>query len=163
MTTLVFEMADINKLIEEIRTAKTFSVTADQIYDPACYPGGALLNAGGQTEEEARKAGRVFFPSSSKIASTHLVPKVLLAHSHGVYLITNAELEGSPASRDTVAYAQGMNPKLDEDWDYACDAALGGSDCSYTIPVEWLELAVEQGFQEFRLRMSETKIKLVTK
>ncbi len=57
----------------------------------------------------------------------------------------------------------GMNPKLDEDWDYACDAALGGSDCSYTIPVEWLELAVEQGFQEFRLRMSETKIKLVTK
>ena len=32
-----------------------------------------------------------------------------------------------------------------------------------TIPVEWLELAVEQGFQEFRLRMSETKIKLVTK
>ncbi len=51
----------------------------------------------------------------------------------------------------------------DEDWDYACDAALGGSDCSYTIPVEWLELAVEQGFQEFRLRMSETKIKLVTK
>ncbi len=70
---------------------------------------GALLNAEGQTEEEARKAGRVFFPSSSKIASTHLVPKVLLAHSHGVYLITNAELEGSPASRDTVAYAQGMN------------------------------------------------------
>ncbi|WP_233146729.1 hypothetical protein [Enterobacter hormaechei] len=93
MTTLVFEMADINKLIEEIRTAKTFSVTPDQIYDPACYPGGALLNAEGQTEEEARKAGRVFFPSSSKIASTHLVPKVLLAHSHGVYLITNAELE----------------------------------------------------------------------
>ncbi|EEH1275779.1 hypothetical protein GWG50_14435 [Salmonella enterica subsp. enterica serovar Virchow] len=40
MTTLVFEMADINKLIEEIRTAKTFSVTADQIYDPAW----ALLN-----------------------------------------------------------------------------------------------------------------------
>lgn len=39
MTTLVFEMADINKLIEEIRTAKTFSVTPDQIYDPACYPG----------------------------------------------------------------------------------------------------------------------------
>ncbi len=67
MTTLVFEMADINKLIEEIRTAKTFSVTADQIYDPACYPGGALLNAEGQTEEEARKAGRVFFPSSSKL------------------------------------------------------------------------------------------------
>lgn len=61
MTTLVFEMADINKLIEEIRTAKTFSVTADQIYDPACYPG-ALLNAEGQTEEEARKAGRVSFP-----------------------------------------------------------------------------------------------------
>ncbi|MDX7145501.1 hypothetical protein SJ271_23820 [Citrobacter freundii] len=56
-----------------------------------------------------------------------------------------------------------MNPKLDEDWDYACDAALGGSDCSYTIPVEWLELAVEQGFQEFRLRMSETNIKLVSK
>ncbi len=51
---------------------------------------GELLNAEGQTEEEARKAGRVFFPSSSKIASTHLVPKCF-AHSHGVYLITNAE------------------------------------------------------------------------
>lgn len=57
----------------------------------------------------------------------------------------------------------GDESKLDEDWDYACDAALGGSDCSYTIPVEWLELAVEQGFQEFRLRMSETNIKLVSK
>ncbi|EFN4643368.1 hypothetical protein ACQ3XE_005037 [Escherichia coli] len=62
-----------------------------------------------------------------------------------------------------ITIAPFVTPKLDEDWDYACDAALGGSDCSYTIPVEWLELAVEQGFQEFRLRMSETKIKLVTK
>lgn len=163
MTTLVFQMADIIKLIEEIRTAKSFSVTEDQLYDPACYPGGALLNAEGQTEEEARKAGRIFLPSSSKIASTHLAPQVLLAHSHGVYLITNAELEGSPASRDTVAYARGMNPELDEDWNYACDAALGGSDCSYTIPVEWLELAVEKGFKEFRLRMSETTITLISK
>lgn len=55
MTTLVFEMADINKLIEEIRTAKTFSVTADQIYDPACYPGGALLNAEGVSANDIRQ------------------------------------------------------------------------------------------------------------
>ncbi|VCX04885.1 hypothetical protein BANRA_05403 [Escherichia coli] len=73
MTTLVFEMADINKLIEEIRTAKTFSVTPDQIMTRHAIRG-ALLNAEGQTEEEARKAGRVSF-LILKIASTHLVPK----------------------------------------------------------------------------------------
>nr|WP_216092437.1 hypothetical protein [Enterobacter cloacae complex sp.] len=48
-------MADINKLIEEIRTAKTFSVTPDQIYDPACYPG-ALLNAEDRLKKSRRRA-----------------------------------------------------------------------------------------------------------
>ena len=66
MTTLVFEMADINKLIEEIRTAKRFR--SPQIRSMTRHAiRGALLNAEGQTEEEARKAGRVFFPSSSKL------------------------------------------------------------------------------------------------
>ncbi len=73
-------MADINKLIEEIRTAKTFSVTADQIMTRHAIRG-ALLNAEGQTEEEARKAGRRFLSRSSKIASTHLVPSASRAQS----------------------------------------------------------------------------------
>ncbi len=152
MTTLVFEMADINKLIEEIRTPqKRFRSPQIRSMTRHAIRGSPSLTLRDRLKKRRVKLVGFSFPSSSKLPAHIWCQKCFSAHSHGVYLITNAELEGSPASRDTVAYAQGMNPKLDEDWDYACDAALGGSDCSYTIPVEWLELAVEQGFQEFRL------------
>ena len=71
---------------------------------------GALLNAEGQTEEEARKAGRGFsFPHPQNCQHTSGA-KSAFAHSHGAYLITNAELEGSPASLRYCGLRPGMNP-----------------------------------------------------
>ncbi len=67
VTTLVFEMADINKLIEEIRTAKTFSVTADQIYDPACYPGEPSLTLRDRLQKRRVKLVGFSFPHPQKL------------------------------------------------------------------------------------------------
>lgn len=83
-------------------------------------------------------------------------------NSHGVYLLTNAILPGSPASRDTLAYARGMDPRTDSGWHTASVAAMGGDDGSMAIPVAWLEHVVATGARELRLKVTETSVSLLS-
>ncbi|SUI39690.1 Protein of uncharacterised function (DUF3085) [Salmonella enterica subsp. enterica] len=92
---------------------------------------------------------------------TRLTPQITLVKGHGVCLITNASLDGSPVSRDTAIYAHGMNPSLDEDWNYESDQIMGGDDSTVTVPLEWFELAIEKKLKAFSLEVSPTKIKMV--
>ncbi|MBX0104098.1 DUF3085 domain-containing protein, partial [Salmonella enterica subsp. enterica serovar Typhi] len=116
MTTLTFEIAGVKKLLEELRSAKRFNATIEQLFEPSNYPGGTPLNEEGKTEVEMNQTGGIFWPSSKHIDPARLTPQILLVKDHGVYLITNASLDGTPVSRDTVVYARGMNPSVDDEW-----------------------------------------------
>nr|WP_233341429.1 DUF3085 domain-containing protein [Escherichia coli] len=90
------------------------------------------------------QTGEFFWPSSKHIDPARLTPQILLVKDHGVYLITNASLDGTPVSRDTVVYARGMNPSVDDEWYDEAEEALGGDDSSVSIPVAWFELALKK-------------------
>ncbi len=161
MTTLTFEIAGVKKLLEELRSAERFNATIEQLFEPSNYPGGTPLNEEGKTEVEMNQTGGIFWPSSKHIDPARLTPQILLVKDHGVYLITNASLDGTPASRDTVVYARGMNPSVDDEWYDEAEEALGGDDSSVTIPVAWFELALKKKFNAFSIKVSPTKITLV--
>ncbi|BCI29654.1 MULTISPECIES: DUF3085 domain-containing protein [Enterobacteriaceae] len=107
------------------------------------------------------QTGGIFWPSSKHIDPARLTPQILLVKDHGVYLITNASLDGTPVSRDTVVYARGMNPSVDDEWYDEAEEALGGDDSSVSIPVAWFELALKKKFNAFSIKVSPTKITLV--
>ncbi|WP_332103990.1 DUF3085 domain-containing protein [Escherichia coli] len=119
------------------------------------------LNEEGKTEVEMNQTGGIFWPSSKHIDPARLTPQILLVKDHGVYLITNASLDGTPVSRDTVVYARGMNPSVDDEWYDEAEEALGGDDSSVSIPVAWFELALKKKFNAFSIKVSPTKITLV--
>ncbi|EDC3150220.1 DUF3085 domain-containing protein [Salmonella enterica] len=161
MFTLTFEMSGVKKLLEELRSAERFNATIEQLFDPANYPGGTPLNEAGKTEVEINQTGGIFWPSSKHIDTTRLTPQILLVKDHGVYLVTNASLEGTSASRDTVAYARGLNPSVDDEWYDEAEEAMGGDDSSVSVPLAWFELAIEKKFKAFCLKVSPTKITMV--
>ncbi|HED2028242.1 TPA: DUF3085 domain-containing protein [Enterobacter hormaechei subsp. hoffmannii] len=161
MSRLTFEISGVKKLLKEIQSAEQFLATVDQLFEPTNYPGGGPLNEAGKTEKEACLAGEVFWPSPKHMVQTRLTPQITLVKGHGVCLITNASLDGSPVSRDTAIYARGMNPSLDEDWNYESDQIMGGDDSTVTVPLEWFELAIEKKLKAFSLKVSPTKITLV--
>lgn len=107
MSRLTFEISGVKKLLKEIQSAEQFLATVDQLFEPTNYPGGVPLNEAGKTEKEACLAGEVFWPSPKHMVQTRLTPQITLVKGHGVCLITNASLDGSPVSRDTAIYARG--------------------------------------------------------
>lgn len=162
MGTLVFTTDDVKKLLDELHSSTAFQATVDELSDASCFLDGVRRNAEGQTADEAEWAGKFFEPSAKYIKPDALGPRVLLVNSHGVYLLTNAILPGSPASRDTLAYALGMDPRTNCDWHTASVAVMGGDDGTMVIPVAWLEHAVAAGARELRLKLTETSVRLLS-
>ncbi|NTZ41079.1 DUF3085 domain-containing protein [Enterobacter sp. JMULE2] len=161
MGTLVFTTADVKKLLDELHSSTAFQATVDELSDASCFHDGLRRNAEGQTEDEAVRAGTIFDPSAKYIKPDALGPRVLLVNSNGVYLLTNAILPGSPASRGSLAYARGMDPRTDSGWHTASVATMGGDDGSMTIPVAWLEHVVGTGASELRVKVTETSVSLL--
>lgn len=161
MATLVFKIADVKKVLADLAAATDFQATEDELFDPACFVGGVARNAGGKTEEEAEATGEVFWPSVKYLRPECLGPRIILANSHGIYLLSNAVLPGSPASRDALAYARGIDPRTDADWHAKARIAMGGDDGSMTIPVAWLHRTVASGDKELRLSITATAVKLL--
>lgn len=162
MGTLVFTTADVKKLLDELHSSTAFQATVDELSDVSCFHDGVRRNALGQTEDEAERAGTFFEPSAKYIKPDALGPRVLLVNSHGFYLLTNAILPGSSASRDTLAYARSMDPRTDSGWHTAAVAAMGGDDGSMNIPVAWLEYVVATGARELRVKVTETSVSLLS-
>lgn len=160
MTTLIFSISEVKKLVDELNRAGSFTATTDDLFNADFYPGGELRNEAGQTMAEVESKGGIFWPSSRHIDKSHLRPMLILENDHGVYLMTNAELEGSPASRRTVAYAAGMDPEKDDDWDYYASSVFGGDDSSTVIPVDWFKLAEERGDRSFKIKVCENSVRL---
>ena len=161
MTILIFEIEEVKKLLAELDAAKTFNTTVEDLFNNKLYPGGVLLNGAGQTEAEALASGRDFWPSDMNIDAKKIRPKFVLSNTNGVFLVTNACLNGSPASRGTVAYAQDMNPDLNSDWfDYSL-VAFGGDDCSVPIPYEWFLKTLQLGLSHFKIEVSDSTVSWV--
>lgn len=67
------------------------------------------------------------------------VPGLFFVHDQGVYLMSNGEpglMREDGEEGHQVVYAQGMDPKSDEDWWEVSREAVGGDDFAELIPVQ---------------------------
>lgn len=160
MSIISFKIQEVKKLVDELKAAQAYSVTTKDLFNPAMYPDGVPRDEQGRSKQEA---GELFWPSSNRIDQSKVKPVLMLVGDHGLYLITNAKAEGSPASRGTVIYAAGCNPELDADfYENKCEL-FGDSDGSISLPMEWADWAIQNKKRTFRLKITRDSISLVTK
>ena len=162
MPIVTFNMADVGKLINELKGCQELSPTMDDLFDSNKHKDGVIRNDAGLTEEQADAQKIPFWPSAKSIDPSKLEPVLQLVGDHGVYLITNAKLEGTPSSRGTVVYAKGCNPAVDEDFYEEKERVFGGSDGSISIPLAWAELAQKKGVGMFKIQLNKNSIKLLS-
>ncbi|MBW3762683.1 DUF3085 domain-containing protein [Aeromonas veronii] len=163
MSIISFNIQEVKKLVDELKAAQAYSASTDDLFNPAMYSDGIPRDEHGRSEQEAEKLGEFFWPSSKYINQSKVKPALVLVGDHGLYLITNAKVEGSPASRGTVVYAAGCNPMLDDDfYENKCEL-FGDDDGSVTLPMAWAEWAIQNKMKEFRIKSTSGSISLVTK
>jgi len=160
MSIISFKIQEVKKLVDELKAAQAYSATTEDLFNPAMYPDGVPRDEHGRSKQEA---GELFWPSSNRIDQSKVKPVLMLVGDHGLYLITNAKAEGSPASRGTVIYAAGCNPKLDDDfYENKCEL-FGDNDGSIRLPMEWADWAIQNKKRTFRVKITRDSISLVTK
>jgi len=160
MSIISFKIQEVKKLVDELKAAQAYSATTEDLFNPAMYPDGVPRDEHGRSKQEA---GELFWPSSNRIDQSKVKPVLMLVGDHGLYLITNAKAEGSPASRGTVIYAAGCNPKLDDDfYENKCEL-FGDNDGSISLPMEWADWAIQNKKRTFRVKITRDSISLVTK
>lgn len=163
MPILKFKTKDVLKLVNELELASSFSPTIEDLFNAALYPDGIVRDEQGRTESEAENAGDFFWPSASKIDPEKVQPSLSLVGDHGVYLMTNAKLEGTPSSRGTVVYAEGCNPDLDEDFYENKELLFGGDDGSVPLPVSWAKWAISANKLKCKVKLGSNSIELIKK
>ena len=160
MSVLTFKTHDVKKLIEELVAASSFSPSTDDLFNPEMYSDGIVRDKNGRTEQEAEKHDGIFWPSEDFIDQSKIKPALILVGDHGVYLITNAKMDGSPSSRGTVAYANGCNPELDDDFYENKRNLFGGDDGSVRIPYDWAKWAIQHK-KAFRIKLTTNSVELM--
>ncbi|WP_279473637.1 hypothetical protein [Aeromonas caviae] len=98
MSIISFKIQEVKKLVDELKAAPAYSASTDDLFNPVMYPDGVPRDEHGRSEQEAEKVGEFFWPSSKYIDQSKVKPSLVLVGDHGLYLITNAKAEGSPAS-----------------------------------------------------------------
>lgn len=161
MAILKFKMTDVRKLIAEIEASKTYKPTIDDLFNPEMHQNGVVLDKHGLTEKAAAKKGTPWWPSADNIDASKLVPVLQCVGDSGVYLITNVAAEGTPAERGTVAYADGCNPNIDEDYYDSKRRLFGSDDGSVTIPYQWVLWAQSAKKRLLKLKLNSDSVELI--
>lgn len=163
MSLITFKIQDVKKLIAELNAAQAYSASTEQLFNPEMYPDGIPRDEEGRSEQEAEQAGQFFWPSAKYIDQSKVKPSLKLVGDHGVYLITNAKAEGTPASRGTVVYAVGCNPVLDDDFDDNTRGLFDGDDGVVNIPPAWAQWAIDNKKRTLRIQSTGNMVRLVQK
>jgi hypothetical protein len=150
-----FDIQGVKKILEHSKKNPVFVPTFSQ-----CY------------EAKHRKDGRdVEFMCGEKVTSddvdpTTLAPSFCLVKDDGAYLMANTkERLAGEKTHNFVVYCEGCDPAKDEEvWDFTRQA-FGGDDFSEALPLEWLEMAVENaercGIDLMILKVTEEGIELM--
>ncbi|MCQ9090613.1 DUF3085 domain-containing protein [Vibrio alginolyticus] len=159
MAIVKFNMKEVQLLVDELNKTKSYSPTMDDLFKPALYKTGKVVDSNGN-DEEHKDFG---WPDSSQIDKSLVEPQLLLVKDQGLYLLNNADVKESPRSRGAVVYAHGCNPDKDDDFYETARMIFGGGDGSVSIPVGWFDLAYKANKRYFKLNVAPTQISLVLK
>ena len=84
---------------------------------------------------------------------------IMLVHNQGVYLVADSKLPESQPE-NSIIYAEGCDPRKDEDWYQYSRQLVGGDDFSQELPAEWFESAALTGC-DVCLEVTESGITLL--
>ncbi len=152
MATLSFNLKDVQELADHAKSCEEHSPVFAQILDPAYAKDGTPK----MSEEE-------MFRSGSDHVDLKKIPAGLwLVKDSGIYLMSNGTpglMAGEKSHK--IVYAKGYNPNTDEDvWD-RCRDAVEGDDFGEFVPIEWLDISVEEGKRTFSIKMTTRSMSLV--
>lgn len=160
MSILTFNLKEVVKLSEEIKNSDSFSLTSEELYDPFFWKDGRILNKQGLTESEC--PDEFFSPDPNRVDKSKITPNFVLVKDQGIYLMgNNTKAKGEDENKKvSVVYANGYNPEMDEDWWEKGRLALGGDDTCISLPIQWLNHAIEKKCTSFCIEISATSIGL---
>jgi hypothetical protein len=161
MSILTFKTRDVKLLVQELDSANSYSPTSEDLFNPAMFLDGIPRNEHGHSEKEANKLGEFFWPSAKYIVQSRIKPALILVGDQGVYLITNAKVAGTPASRGTVSYASGCDPKINDDFYENKEMLFGGDDGSISIPYSWAQWAIQHKTNTFRIKLTANSVEFM--
>ncbi len=162
MSFIRFDIKEIIKIADEVKNANKLTPTYEDLWNPAKYPGGDLLDEGGNTESEVVLSGGYFNPDWQQIDVDNVSPQLLLMADYGVYIISNISSDTSPIDRGMICYAQGCHPEKDKGFARKQKALFGEEGGSLNVPLKWLKQAEKAGKQELLLELTDVDFKLVT-
>lgn len=137
MNVLKFKMSEVYPIVTHALSAQKHIPTYDQAYD---IIDGELV----------------------KKENPMVEPGLHFVKDQGAYLISNGvhKKDETPASLGLVAYAEGTNPKLCDDWWEVTREKCGGDDFVEYLPIDWFSEALESGGNHIELRLSENSIEM---
>lgn len=161
MGTIIFNMEQVLAMAEAIGQFKQFRAQNDDAWNPELYPNKVLVDSEGRTQSEVEKAGGLFWPDSFKLDQSLVKPQLLLVGDEGVYLTTNAYDPEKVLKSPSPIYAEGCDPKIDDDWFDRKGTVFGFDDGVVSIPLEWVEIAKSDGRRTFKIKLTSRSVGLV--
>lgn len=155
MKVVVFELADINKLIGEFEGNAPLYPTFDHLFDANLYKDGVVVDAKGRTKEKARAHGDGFFPDPSQMIK---IPKTLvMKNDKGIYLTTNLKSDLTPIQRGATAFAIGCNPIKDDKFE-ANQKRILAEPTEFMVPISWVVKAMQSRESQLKLQVTNDSV-----
>lgn len=156
MAIVKFNMNEVQKLVDELNNT-SYAPTMEDLENPALYKSGKVVDCNGN------EAGHKDFlwADSSQIDNSLVQPQLQLVKDQGLYLINNADVEGSPEARGAIVYAEGCNPHKDDDFYETAGRIFGHGHGSEVIPLTWFNLAKKANNSFLTLNVSPLQTSIV--
>jgi hypothetical protein len=152
-----FDIEGVKKILEHSKKNPIFTPTFSQMFDARYRKDGKDF-----VETEGKP-----WPKPEDVDETKTPRQFSLVKDDGIYIMagTKERLPGED-THNFVVYAEGYDPKKDDDVWMRSREAVGGDDFSEGLPLEWLEMAVANaeasGIDMMIIKVTKTGMELMT-
>ncbi len=161
-----FPMAELEKVVAQFQQeGVTLTATMDCLFDASLYQYNKIVDKNGLTELQAKKTNKPWWPDSEKIDKSKLTPKLMIVGDHGVYVMANVNnphlVVGGKRQANIIAYGDGCNPNVDEDFYERKTQVFGGDDGAISVGLDWYEKTKAAGKKHMTIQFNKTSIRLI--
>lgn len=152
-----FDLEGVKKILEHSKKNPIFTPTFAQMFAASCRKDGKDFK---ETDEKR-------WPTADEVDESKVPAHFSFVKDDGIYIMaaTEERLPGED-TLNFVVYAEGYDPRKDDDVWMRSREAVGGDDFSEGLPLEWLEMAVENaeasGIDMMIIKVTKSGMQLMT-
>jgi len=152
-----FDIEGVKKILEHSKKNPLFTPTFAQMFEASCRKDGKDFK---ETDEKR-------WPTADEVDETKVPAQFSFVKDDGIYIMaaTKERLPGED-TLNFVVYAEGYDPRKDDDVWMRSREAVGGDDFGEGLPLEWLEMAVENaeasGIDMMIIKVTKSGMQLMT-